>query len=217
MELLGHLVDFVLHIDLHLVDLLREYQDWIYLILFLIIFCETGLVVTPFLPGDSLLFAIGALAALPASGLNVLWLLGLLIVAAVLGDSFNYLTGIKLGGRFYSKDKWFLKQAHLMQAERFYARYGGRTLIYARFIPIVRTFAPFVAGMGRMNYRRFLYFNVVGALLWVVFFILIGYMFGNMPIVRKNFSLLVLGIIGISMLPPVLTVLRQRFSPSKQV
>ncbi|WP_162055022.1 DedA family protein [Pontibacter pamirensis] len=216
MELLQHLVDFVLHVDVHLVDLLREYRSWIYFILFLIIFCETGLVVTPFLPGDSLLFALGALAAIPASGLSVLLLLFLLSTAAVLGDSFNYYTGSKLGGRLYDKDYWFLRQAHLQQAERFYARYGGRTLIYARFIPIVRTFAPFVAGMGKMNYTRFLYFNVVGALLWVVFFILIGYVFGNLPTVKRNFSLLVLGIIVVSLLPPVVTILRQRLHQVKK-
>ena len=159
MELLQHLIDFILHIDLYLVDLLQEYRTWIYLILFIIIFCETGLVVTPFLPGDSLLFALGALAAIPSSGLNVLLLIGLLCVAAVLGDSFNYYTGSKLGSRLYNKNYWLLRQAHLQQAELFYERYGGRTIIYARFIPIVRTFAPFVAGMGKMNYRKFLYFN----------------------------------------------------------
>ncbi|PRY15483.1 membrane-associated protein [Pontibacter ummariensis] len=216
MELLQHLFDFILHVDLHLVELLRQYQTWIYLILFLIIFCETGLVVTPFLPGDSLLFALGALAALPSSGLNVLLLMALLITAAILGDSFNYLTGSKLGGRLYHKDYWFLRQAHLQQAERFYARYGGRTIIYARFMPIVRTFAPFVAGMSKMDYSRFLYFNILGALLWVVFFVMIGYLFGNMPLVKHNFSLLVLGIIGVSMLPPVLNVLKQRLRVRKQ-
>lgn len=217
MELLEHLIDFILHIDLYLVDLLREYKTWIYLILFLIVFCETGLVVTPFLPGDSLLFALGALAAIPSSGLSVVLLVVLLCVAAVLGDSFNYYTGNRLGGRLYDKDYWFLRQAHLQQAERFYERYGGRTIIYARFIPIVRTFAPFVAGMGNMNYRRFLLFNVAGAVLWVVFFILVGYTFGNLPVVRKNFSLLVLGIIGISLLPPVVTLLRQRIGVRKQL
>ncbi|WP_161888685.1 DedA family protein [Pontibacter russatus] len=217
MELIQQLIDFILHIDLHLVELLREYKTWIYLILFIIIFCETGLVVTPFLPGDSLLFALGALAAIPSSELSVALLIVLLCVAAVLGDSFNYYTGNKLGGRLYDKDYWFLRQAHLQQAERFYARYGGRTIIYARFIPIVRTFAPFVAGMGNMNYKRFLLFNVVGAVLWVVFFILIGYTFGNLPVVRKNFSLLVLGIIGISLLPPVVTLLKQRIRVRQKV
>ncbi|MFD3001000.1 DedA family protein [Pontibacter toksunensis] len=212
MELLQHLIDFILHIDLHLVDLLQQYKSWIYLILFLIIFCETGLVVTPFLPGDSLLFALGALAAIPASGLNLLFLLVLLCVAAILGDTFNYYTGLKLGSRLYNKNYWFLRQEHLQQAQRFYARYGGRTIIYARIIPIVRTFAPFVAGMGHMNYSRFLYYNIAGAFVWVVFFVLIGYMFGNMPTVKENFSLLVLGIICVSVIPPVLTVAKQKLA-----
>lgn len=205
-----------MHIDLHLIELLQQYQQWIYLILFLIVFCETGLVVTPFLPGDSLLFALGALAALPASGLNIVFLLVLLCAAAILGDSFNYFTGIRLGSRLYGKNYWFLRQAHLHQAELFYARYGGRTIIYARFIPIVRTFAPFVAGMGRMDYKRFLYFNVAGALLWVFFFLLTGYLFGNLPAVKQHFSLLVLGIIGISLLPPVFTVVKQRLKLRRQ-
>ena len=216
MELFQYLLDFILHIDQHLIVLLQEYHTWIYLILFIIIFCETGLVVTPFLPGDSLLFALGALAAMPSSGLNVLLLLGLLCVAAILGDSFNYLTGIKLGSKVYDKNYWFLRQRHLHQAELFYGRYGGRTIIYARFIPIVRTFAPFVAGMAKMNYRRFLYFNVAGALVWVVFFIMIGYLFGNLPTVKQNFSLLVLGIIGVSMLPPVFTLVKQRLKLRSQ-
>ncbi|HEY4652176.1 MAG TPA: DedA family protein [Pontibacter sp.] len=216
MELIQHLISFILHIDQHLVELLNDYEKWIYLILFIIIFCETGLVVTPFLPGDSLLFALGALAALPASDLNVWYLMVLLIVAAILGDSFNYMTGHKFGRKIYDKNYWFLRQSHLQQAERFYVKYGGRTIIYARFVPIVRTFAPFVAGMGNMHYKRFLIFNVVGAVVWVVFFLMLGYVFGNLPGVRSNFSLLVLGIIGISLLPPIYTILKQRFAPSKQ-
>ncbi|MHA6248262.1 DedA family protein [Pontibacter sp. CAU 1760] len=217
MELFSYLLDFVLHIDQHLIVLLQTYQTWIYLILFMIIFCETGLVVTPFLPGDSLLFALGALAAIPSSGLNMLLLLGLLCVAAILGDSFNYLTGAKLGSKVYHKNYWFLRQSHLQQAEQFYARYGGRTIIYARFIPIVRSFAPFVAGMAKMNYRRFIYFNVAGALLWVVFFIMIGYLFGNLPGVKQNFSLLILGIMIVSILPPVLSFVRQQLKLRSQL
>ncbi|ARS35664.1 DedA family protein [Pontibacter actiniarum] len=217
MELFQNLLDFILHIDQHLILLLQEYRNWIYLILFLIVFCETGLVVTPFLPGDSLLFALGALAAIPSSGLQVALLLGLLCVAAILGDSFNYLTGIKLGAKVYHKNYWFLRQKHLQKAEQFYVRHGGRTIIYARFIPIVRTFAPFAAGMAKMHYKRFLYFNVVGALLWVFFFIMIGYLFGNLPAVKQNFSLLVMGIIGVSMLPPVLAFVKQRLvTPVRQ-
>jgi membrane-associated protein len=210
MELIQHLIDFILHIDQHLIELLHTYPTWIYLILFLIIFCETGLVVTPFLPGDSLLFAVGALAAIPSSGLNLLLLLVLLCAAAILGDSLNYLIGKKLGSKVYLRNYWFLRQRHLQRAELFYSRYGGRTIIYARFIPIVRTFAPFVAGMATMNYRRFLYFNVAGATLWVGFFIMLGFLFGNLPAVRQNFSFLVLGIIGISLLPPVWSLVRQR-------
>ncbi|GAB3539023.1 DedA family protein [Pontibacter brevis] len=217
MELFQHLIGFILHIDQHLVELLQQYESWIYLILFLIIFCETGLVVTPFLPGDSLLFALGALVAIPASGLNLLLLLALLCTAAILGDTFNYLTGKKFGGRVYRKNYWFLKQEHLQQAEHFYARYGGRTIIYARFIPIVRTFAPFVAGMSKMHYSRFLYYNIAGAFIWVLFFVLIGYMFGNLPAIKQNFSLLVLAIIGISMLPPVITIVKQKLALKSQV
>ncbi len=207
-ELLTYLLDFILHIDQHLVVLAKEYEGWIYLILFLIIFCETGLVVTPFLPGDSLLFAIGALAAIPASGLNLLVLLALLIIAAILGDSFNYYTGTKLGSRVYLRNYWFLRRAHIDQTQRFYQRYGGRTIIYARFVPIVRTFAPFVAGIGKMDYRRFVAFNIIGALLWVVFFMVAGYLFGNIPAVKQNFSLLILGIIVLSMAPPVIGVVK---------
>lgn len=216
MELFQHLTGFILHIDLHLVELLQQYKNWIYLILFLIIFCETGLVVTPFLPGDSLLFALGALVAIPSSGLNLLLLLALLCTAAILGDSFNYYTGFRFGAKVYRKNYWFLKQKYLQQAENFYARYGGRTIIYARFIPIVRTFAPFIAGMSNMHYSRFLYYNIAGALVWVLFFVLIGYMFGNLPTVKENFSLLVLGIIGVSMLPPVITVVKQRLASRRK-
>ncbi|WP_114783982.1 DedA family protein [Botryobacter ruber] len=217
MELLLYLLDFILHIDLHLLELLRQYQSWIYFLLFIIIFCETGLVITPFLPGDSLLFALGALAAIPSSGLNLMLLLVLLCVAAIMGDSFNYFSGLKLGASMYERNYWFFRQANLQKATQFYNRYGGRTIIYARFIPIVRTFAPFVAGMAKMDYRRFLYFNVAGALLWVVFFLLIGYLFGNLPAVKKNFSLLVLGIIILSMLPPVLSAVRERLRVWRQV
>ncbi|WP_299700500.1 DedA family protein [uncultured Pontibacter sp.] len=212
MDILYYVADFVLHIDQHLVQLVREYQQWIYLILFLIVFCETGLVVTPFLPGDSLLFALGALAAIPASGLNLLLLMGLLIMAAILGDSFNYFTGSKIGSRIYLRDFWFLRRSHIDQTQRFYERYGGRTIIYARFVPIIRTFAPFVAGVAKMNYRRFFSFNVVGAIVWVVFFMLMGYLFGNLPAVKRHFSLLILAIIVLSMAPPIVAALKNWLS-----
>ncbi|EJF11486.1 DedA family protein [Pontibacter sp. BAB1700] len=212
MDFIYYVADFVLHIDQHLVQLVQEYQQWIYLILFLIVFCETGLVVTPFLPGDSLLFALGALAAIPASGLNLLLLMGLLIVGAILGDSFNYYVGSKIGGRIYLRDFWFLRRTHIDQTQRFYEKYGGRTIIYARFVPIIRTFAPFVAGVGKMNYRRFFSFNIIGAIVWVVFFMLMGYLFGNLPAVKRHFSLLILAIIVLSMAPPIVAALKNRLS-----
>lgn len=212
MDIIYFVADFVLHIDQHLVQLVQEYQQWIYLILFLIVFCETGLVVTPFLPGDSLLFALGALAAIPASGLNLLLLIGLLIVAAILGDSFNYFTGSKIGSRIYLRDFWFLRRSHIDQTQRFYERYGGRTIIYARFVPIIRTFAPFVAGVAKMNYRRFFSFNIIGAFVWVVFFMMTGYLFGNLPAVKRHFSLLILAIIVLSMAPPIVAALKNWLS-----
>lgn len=212
LELINLLFDFILHIDQHLVSLASEYEAWIYLILFLIIFCETGLVITPFLPGDSLLFAVGALAAMPGSGLNIFLILSLLIIGAILGDSFNYYTGARFGDRVYSRNYWFLRRSHIDQTQRFYARYGGRTIIYARFVPIVRTFAPFVAGIGKMNYRRFLSFNIIGAFVWVLFFGFSGFIFGNIPAVKQNFSLLILGIILLSVTPPIVGLIRNYLS-----
>jgi len=208
MEFIQYLIDFVLHIDQHLVELVREYEGWIYLILFLIIFCETGLVVTPFLPGDSLLFALGALAAVPEYGLNFGLLLVMLCVAAILGDSFNYYTGSKIGNRIYLRDFWFLRRKHIDETQKFYEKYGGRTIIYARFMPIVRTFAPFVAGIGKMQYRKFLSYNVIGAIIWITFFMVVGYIFGNIPAVKRNFTFLILGIIALSLTPPFIGIVR---------
>lgn len=208
MDILTYLLDFILHIDQHLVVLVKEYEKWIYLVLFLIVFCETGLVVTPFLPGDSLLFTLGALAAIPASGISLAALLALLILAAILGDSFNYYTGTKLGKQVYLRDFWFLRRRHIDQTQHFYQRYGGLTIIYARFVPIVRTFAPFVAGIGKMNYRRFLFFNISGAIVWVVSFMVAGYAFGNIPAFKQNFSLLILGITVLSIAPPIAGILK---------
>ncbi|MBC5773077.1 DedA family protein [Pontibacter sp. KCTC 32443] len=208
MEFIHYLIDFILNIDQHLVELVKEYKNWIYLILFLIIFCETGLVVTPFLPGDSLLFALGALAAVPEYGLNFTLLMVLLCVAAILGDSFNYYTGTKIGDRVYLRDFWFLRRKHIDETHKFYEKYGGRTIIYARFMPIVRTFAPFVAGIGKMNYRKFLSYNVIGAIIWISFFMVVGYIFGNIPAVKRNFTLLILGIIALSLTPPIIGVIK---------
>jgi membrane-associated protein len=209
MELLKYLIDFILHLDKHLVELVAHYGTWTYAILFLIIFCETGLVVTPFLPGDSLIFAVGALAAKEA--LNVYWVSGLMIIAAILGDTLNYWIGYQIGPKIFASEKsrWLNRQ-HLERTHQFYEKYGGKTIIIARFMPIIRTFAPFVAGIGRMSYGRFLVYNVVGGILWIVIFIVAGYLFGNIPIVKRNFTLVIFGIIFVSILPGVIEYLRAR-------
>jgi membrane-associated protein len=209
MELLGALLDVLLHLDRHLSEVIQHYGVWTYLILFLIVFCETGLVVTPFLPGDSLLFAVGAFAAIGALDL---WLVMLLLaVAAILGDSVNYAVGARLGPRvFRGEGGRFLNRRHLERTHQFYERYGSKTIVIARFVPIVRTFAPFVAGIGRMSYGRFLFYNVAGALLWIVSLVMGGYLFGNIPVVRRNFSLVVFAIIGLSILPALIELGRQR-------
>ena len=205
--MISQLIELFVHLDQHLAELTVSYGGWIYGLLFLIIFCETGLVVTPFLPGDSLLFAAGALAAI--GSFNV-WLLGaLLIVAAVLGDTVNYHIGYYLGPKVLGGEtsRW-LNRKHLDRTHRFFERYGARTIILARFVPIVRTFAPFVAGVGTMAYRRFLLYNVVGGIIWVVGFLGAGYLFGNVPAVKEHFSLVILGIIAVSLLPMVFEFLR---------
>ncbi|MSR57565.1 MAG: DedA family protein [Planctomycetaceae bacterium] len=208
MDLLRQLLDYVLHLEGHLDGLVQ--WPWIYALMFLVIFCETGLVVTPFLPGDSLLFALGALAARP-DGLSLPVLIVSLIVAAILGDSLNYWLGALLGPRiFRGENVRFLNRKHLERTHDFYERYGGKTIILARFVPIVRTFAPFVAGMGRMTYRHFMAYNVVGGIVWIVLFLIGGYFFGNLPLVKKNFTLVILGIIIVSILPAVFEFVRER-------
>jgi membrane-associated protein len=209
MELLKQCLDLVLHLDRHLDSLVAQFGPWLYVILFLVIFCETGLVVTPILPGDSLLFAVGALAARP-DGLNLWVVLVLLAVAAILGDSANYWIGYFLGDKLQKKYPRLIKPEHLRRTHEFYERYGGKTIIIARFVPIVRTFAPFVAGVGRMTYARFMLFNVSGGLLWIGLLVPAGYFFGNLPLVRKNFSLVVLVIIFLSILPGVFELWRER-------
>ena len=212
MEYIRSLIDFVLHIDRHLDTMIQTFGPWMYVILFLIIFAETGLVVTPFLPGDSLLFAVGALAARP-DGLNLTLLLVLLPIAAILGDGVNYWVGMAVGPRiFRRKESRWLNPRHLERTHAFYEKYGGKTIIFARFMPIIRTFAPFVAGMGRMNYARFTAYNIAGGLIWIFFFVIIGFYFGNHPAVKKNFTLVIIGIIVLSMMPPVIEYLRHRFS-----
>ncbi|NVO85645.1 DedA family protein [Hymenobacter terrestris] len=217
MEILQQLLDFILHLDKHLGEIVKEYGVWTYAILFLIIFVETGVVVLPFLPGDSLLFAAGATAALPGSPLNVWLMMGLLILAAVLGDTLNYHIGDYLGPRVFRENSRFLKRAHLERTQAFYEKHGAKTIILARFIPIVRTFAPFVAGVGTMHYTKFLSYNVVGAVLWVVSLTSAGYFFGLIPVVQKNFSLVVLAIIALSVLPVVWEFSKTRIRRRKPV
>lgn len=213
MDFIQFIIDFILHIDVHLAELIAQYGIWVYAILFLIIFCETGLVVTPFLPGDSLLFVAGALGSLPTNNINVHIMALALILAAILGDSSNYLIGRFFGEKLFSnRDSKIFKQSYLEKTHGFYEKYGGKTIILARFVPIVRTFAPFVAGMGHMNYRHFSVFNVTGGIIWVVIFIYTGYFFGGLPFVQENLKLLILGIIVVSVLPGVIEVIRNKRS-----
>lgn len=214
MELITYFIDLFLHLDRHLNEIIQDYGVWTYLILFLIIFCETGLVVTPLLPGDSLLFAAGALAATTGSPLNVVFLFFLLSVAAILGDTVNYWIGSYIGPKAFSSKSRFLKKEYLDRTHEFYEKYGGKTIIIARFVPIVRTFAPFVAGVGSMTYWRFIVYNVVGGILWVAVCVFFGYTFGNIPFVKKNFSLVVLAIIFISILPGLVEFIRHRLRQS---
>ncbi|WP_315539895.1 DedA family protein [Eikenella corrodens] len=204
------LIDFVLHIDQHLIELTQTYGLWIYAILFLIVFCETGLVVTPFLPGDSLLFAAGAVAAL--GGMNVHIAAGLLLAAAVIGDAVNFAIGKYFGEKLFAKpDSRVFKREYLDKTHAFYEKYGGKTIILARFVPIVRTFAPFVAGMGNMHYGRFIRYNIIGALMWVGLLTYAGYFFGELPVVKNNFGLVVIGIIVVSVLPIVVEIAKAKW------
>jgi len=211
MELIRHLTDFILHIDQHLLNIVGEYQTWTYLILFLVIFMETGLVVTPFLPGDSLLFAAGTIAAMPGEPLQMLPLVILLICAAFGGDNTNYFIGRFLGHKVYEKNYRLIRREYLDKTHTFYEKHGGKTLIIARFMPIIRTFAPFVAGVGRMTYLRFISFSIFGNVLWVILFTLGGYFFGNIPVIRNNFSLAILAIILISLLPMIIAFIQSHF------
>lgn len=204
------LINIILHIDQHLLQWIALFGPWIYVLMFLIIFCETGLVVTPFLPGDSLLFALGALAAL-SDGLNLWGLLLSLTIAGVLGDTTNYHIGKYLGPKVFEKDTRFFKREYLNQTTAFYDRWGAFTVIAARFAPIARTFAPFVAGIGSMNYRKFILYNIVGAILWVFTFILAGYFFGNLPVVKRNFHIVIFGVIFVSIIPMLIPWVKSRF------
>lgn len=209
MEYIHWFFDFFMHLDVHLGGLIQQYGPWIYAILFAIIFCETGLVVTPILPGDSLLFATGAFAA--KGDLEVGSLMALLAIAAIAGDTVNYFIGSYVGPKVFHYEKTrFFKKEHLQRTHEFYEKYGGKTIIFARFMPIIRTFAPFVAGIGKITYSRFLAYNVIGGILWIVSFVLMGYYFGNLPYVKKNFTLVIIAIIILSVLPSVIEIIRSK-------
>jgi len=209
MEILAQLIDIALHLDRYLLEFLNEYGLWVYALLFAIIFAETGFVVTPFLPGDSLLFVAGTLAA--GSGLDVQWLIPLLIAASFGGDNTNYWIGHHIGPRvFRHNNSRLLNHAYLDRTREFYDRHGGKTVLLARFLPILRTFAPFVAGIGHMPYLRFMAFSIVGSVAWVGLFVLAGYYFGHLPVVRQNLTLMMLGIIVLSLLPSIFAWLRHR-------
>jgi membrane-associated protein len=213
MEILKSILDLFLHLDVHLTQVTSDYGGWTYAILFLIVFCETGLVVTPILPGDSLLFAAGALAAL--GSLHVTWLLPLLFIACLSGDLVNYSIGKFLGTKLFGNpESRFFKREYLERTRSFYAKHGAKTIIMARFVPIVRTFAPFVAGMGTMRFRTYIFWCVAGAVLWVGVCVSAGYLFGNIPVVKKNFTLVVLAIIALSMAPGFIGFFRAKRAAS---
>lgn len=211
MDIILQLIDFILNIDEHLSVFLADYGMWIYGILFLIIFVETGLVVMPFLPGDSLLFAVGALAAFTGA-LNPALLIALMFMAAVLGDTLNYHIGKYIGPKVFEKDYRFINKDHLLKTQAFFDKHGGKTIVIARFLPFIRTFAPFVAGAGSMNYKKFLSYNVIGGFLWIASFVLLGYFFGNQPAIKENFTYVIFGIIGFSILPVVIGFIKQKTS-----
>jgi membrane-associated protein len=211
LELIQQLIDFILHIDKHLLEIVTNYQTWTYLILFAIIFCETGLVVTPFLPGDSLLFAAGAIAAMEGNPISVNILVPALLLAAILGDNTNYWIGRFIGDKVYQRNYKLIKREYLDKTHGFYEKHGRITLIVARFMPIIRTFAPFVAGVGSMKYARFFTFSLLGNILWVCLFTYAGNFFGNIPAIKQNFTLVVFAIIAISLIPPVYTFIKVKY------
>lgn len=217
MDLLKSFIDIFLHLDKHLANIVSTYGTMTYIILFAIIFMETGFVVTPFLPGDSLLFATGAIVALPESGLNI-WLMGILLfIAAVVGDTVNYSIGKYIGQKAFTTNIRFIKKEYLIQTQKFYDKHGAKTIIFARFVPIVRTFAPFVAGVGTMDYKKFIIYNIVGGFLWVSIFLTAGYLFGNIPSVRKNFTIVIFVIIFLSILPAIIEVVKHKLAKKDAV
>lgn len=215
MEYIKYLFDFIIHIDKHLFEIVSRYDTWAYFILFLIVFAETGLVVTPLLPGDSLLFAAGALAAPPGQALNVFILMAVFFCAAFGGDNTNYFIGNYIGPKVFEKDYRFLKKKYLDQTKAFYTKHGGKAVVFARFVPIVRTFAPFVAGVGSMKYKSFIGYSMLASVLWITICVWAGYFFGKIPVVQNNFSLVVIGIIAVSLVPVVIGIIKAKMS-SKQ-
>lgn len=214
-DLIKTFIDVILHVDVHLKEIIQAYDTWTYGILFLIIFLETGLVITPFLPGDSLLFVVGAFAA--SNTLNLWWVLVIITAAAIMGDTVNYHIGKYLGPKVFKKENsWIFHREHLERTHAFYEKYGGKTIILARFIPVIRTFAPFVAGIGKMAYGRFISYNIIGGILWTFLFILGGYFFGNISWVKENFSLVIIGIIVLSFIPVVKEVMVHFFQSKKE-
>jgi membrane-associated protein len=210
-DLLKEFIDIILHIDVHLHQWVTDYRTWTYLILFAIIFMETGFVVTPFLPGDSLLFAAGTIAAMDGEPLNIVFLLLILTIAAYLGDTVNYFIGKSIGHKVYEKNYRLIKREHLDKTHAFYEKHGGKTIIIARFMPIIRTFAPFVAGVGTMSYLRFTSFNIIGGILWVFSFCVAGFLFGNIPMIKQNFTIAIFVIIFLSLLPMIIAFLQSHF------
>ncbi len=216
MEFMQQALEIFLHLDAHLNQWAGVLGPWLYVVLFAIVFCETGLVVTPFLPGDSLLFAVGALASIDGSPISLPLMFVLLIIAAVTGDAVNYAIGYRIGPKVFSReDSVFLNVRHLRRTQEFYEKHGGKTIMLARFMPIVRTFAPFVAGVGQMQYSRFALFNMTGGVVWVSAFLFAGYFFGNVPAVKSNFHIVIVAIVVLSVLPPVIEFLRARREPEK--
>ncbi|MDB5127938.1 DedA family protein [Mucilaginibacter sp.] len=216
MEFIHSIIDFILHIDKHLVQITSEYQSWTYLILFIIIFAETGFVVTPFLPGDSLLFAAGALIAGGKSGLDIYLLTVILIIAAISGNTVNYMLGKFLGARVFKEENKILKLSYYLQTKAFFDKHGGKAVIFSRFVPIIRTVAPFVAGVGHMPFTRYSIYNIVGGVSWILIFLFCGFWFGKVPFIEKNFSLVAIIIILVSILPPVFAIAKNKFSKKKQ-
>jgi membrane-associated protein len=217
-DLAKKLIDFILHINAHLEGIIRDYGAWTYGILFLIVFAETGLVVTPFLPGDSLLLVTGTFCARPSTGLNVHLMALLLWIAAVFGDTVNYWIGAKIGPAVFKReDSPWLRKKHLERAHAFFEKYGGRAIILARFVPIVRTFVPFVAGVGQMTYSRFIIYNILGGFIWIYLLIYLGFFFGNLAVVQKNFEIIILSVVFVSVLPIAIELLRARRETKKAV